>query len=335
MTKNTGNSLLDRRALLNKSGKLLLGAGIAGAGIGQAIASAATSEEGVVPAKSAKTLPFEDPEWNRDLYARLQGDLDFGKQKAGWFSGTVSAVIKDKKVQPLFGFEGFSMTRLVDEGNGVYQKLLREVGFYTDLKTGDILEEWHNPFIDETVKVVPVANDPFNYKITAYRLAGPSYGGLNKQKAKKVPFYLPWKETGDGTIAMRTGIHLFYPNALDPKKWPRESAGKMNRVSEMFSYVINRDYITDPSKSSVTYSGAWSRITPWLPWMLMGQADGHIYYDCMMGGYNDLSIVSPKVLAYAEKNFPKYFEAPNKWTEPSFSSLENYARQQKPAPFKK
>ncbi|MFK8017537.1 MAG: DUF1838 family protein, partial [Gammaproteobacteria bacterium] len=208
----------------------------------------------------------------------------------------------------------------------------REVGFYTDLKTGDVLEEWHNPLIDEKVRVVPIANDPFNFKITPYILAGPSYGGLNDNKVAKLPFRLPWREVGNDTVSMRTGIHLYYPSALDPEKWPRESSGKMNRVSEMFSYVIDREQLANASRTGITYSGAWGRITPWLPWMLMGQADGHCYYDCMMGAYDDMSALSPKVRAYAEKNFPKYFDAPTVWTEPSFSSLENYAREQTPQP---
>ncbi len=39
------------------------------------------------------------------------------------------------------------------------------------------------------------------------------------------------------------------------------------------------------------------------------------------------------MLDYAEKHYAKYFNAPEKWTgEPSLSSLEHYARTQKPAP---
>jgi hypothetical protein len=32
--------------------------------------------------------------------------------------------------------------------------------------------------------------------------------------------------------------------------------------------------------------------------------------------------------------FPQYQVAPEKWVEPSLSSLENYARTEKPAPLK-
>jgi hypothetical protein len=38
------------------------------------------------------------------------------------------------------------------------------------------------------------------------------------------------------------------------------------------------------------------------------------------------------VLDYTEKHFPKYMQAPDAWSDVSLSSLENYARTEKPAP---
>jgi hypothetical protein len=40
------------------------------------------------------------------------------------------------------------------------------------------------------------------------------------------------------------------------------------------------------------------------------------------------------VRAYAKKHHPMYFDAPTEWKDPSLSSLEDYARTQKPAPVK-
>lgn len=332
--KHTDAARMTRRDFLVNSSRLVLGSGIAAAGIHQSLAMAETAQSGMPAMGGNAQLRYTDPAWNRDAMARLIADLDFGKQKFGWFGGVVNGVRPNEKVKPLFGFEGFSFSRLIDEGNGVYAKVLREVGFYTDLKTGDVLEHWQNPYTNEAVRVVPIANDPFNYKLSAYIPGGPKYGGLNKVEETKIPFLLPWRETGDNKVLMSSNIHLFYPSALQPEKWPRESAGKMNRVSEMFNYVIDKEDLANPGLTSVQYSGGWSRITPWLPWMLMGQADGHCFYDCMMGGYDNMDVLSPKVRAYAEKHYPKYFEAPKEWTEPSLSSLENYAREQTPAPVK-
>jgi len=286
-------------------------------------------------ARKSEPARFDDPEWNRDALARLQGNLDFGKVKHGWYGGTVCGVRDGEAVRPLMGFEGFSSTRLIDNGDGSYQKLLRETVYYTDLATGEVLETYVNPYTNEEVPVVHVANDPFNFVIEKYYPKSPSYGGLREVEEERYPMLLPWKITNDETVALATDIHMYYPSALQPDEWPRESAGKFVRVSELFRYVIPRADLEDPSLTSVEYTGSWTRVTPWLPWMLMGQAPGHIMYMGTMGGYDDLDMLTPNIRKYAEVHHPKYFDAPTKWEEPSFSSLEDYARTQKPAPVKK
>ena len=80
------------------------------------------------------------------------------------------------------------------------------------------------------------------------------------------------------------------------------------------------------------YTGTWARITPWLPWMLMGQEPGHIVYNGAMVGGSDTSIIPPKTLAYARSITRISCEAPTEDYGPSHSSLEIYARTQEPAP---
>ena len=302
---------------------------------GMAGISAASLLGGASQAASAPSpLRFDDPAWNRDALARLQGNLDFGEVKYGWYSGTVLGVRDGEAVKPLMGFEGFSATRLVDNGDGSYQKLLREVLYYTDLATGEVLVSYVNPYTGEEVSVVHVANDPFNFVIEKYYPKSPNYGGLREVEEKRYPMLLPWKITNSDTVTLATDIHLYYPSALQPADWPRESSGEFVRVSELFRYVIAKEDLEDMSLTSVEHTGSWTRVTPWLPWMLMGQAPGHILYMGSMGGYDNLDMLSPEVRKYAEEHHPKYFEAPTKWEEPSLSSLEDYARTQKPAPVK-
>jgi hypothetical protein len=309
---------------------------VLGAGAAAAVAATGVAATVLPSVTQAAKMPmrFDDPIWNRDAYARLVGNMDFGKVKYGWYGGTVMGVRDNEPVKPLFGFEGFSVTRLIDNGDGSYQKLLRETVYYTDLQTGEVLESWLNPYTNEVVNVVPVTNDPFNIVIEKYYPKGPSYGGLRKQDEDRRAMILPFKVISDDTVALATDIHLYYPSALQPDKWPRESAGKFVRVSEMFRYVIPRDQLEDPSLTSVEFTGAWSRVNPWMPWMLMGQAAGNTLYMGSMGGYNHLDMLSPQVRAYAEKHHPMFFDAPTEWKEPSLSSLEDYARTQKPAPVK-
>ena len=315
-----------------------------GIGAATAAAFAATSSASAASTATDKSLsgPYLDlatPQGNMDAYARLQGDLDSSRTKYGWYKGMVSAVMPNKVVKDLFIMEGFSCARLLplEDGPG-YRKVLREIGFYREQRfgrAGRIMQEWKNPFTKETVPVVPIANDPFNFTISPYFPEPPNYGGLNKGEFPKIPFVLPWEPAiYDNNVRLDTHIHLYYKNALDPATWPRESSGKMNRVSEFFLYNIDLDDLQNEDLTTCPSRGSWSRITPWLPWMLMGQTPGHIVYQCFMGDVKSLDQLPADLVAAAEALDPKYLEAPTKDYGPSLSSLENYAREQKPAPVK-
>jgi len=66
----------------------------------------------------------------------------------------------------------------------------------------------------------------------------------------------------------------------------------------------------------------------------MGQMPGHVQYNCFMGTTPDLEqVLSRSALDFAEKNYKKYFNAPEKYEAVrSLSSLEHYAEREKPQP---
>ena len=154
---------------------------------------------------------------NKIAYSRLNGDLDESQQKIGWFKGYIMAVRPHQRINDILGIQGFGVSRLEQQEDGSYAKILREVGLYTDLRTGEVLEEWKNPLTNEDVKVVHIANDPFNYVIEDYFPQPPKFGNLNQEELPKIPFVLPWQQHGD-RLDMEIHINLFYPNALNPKK---------------------------------------------------------------------------------------------------------------------
>jgi hypothetical protein len=291
---------------------------------------------GVDRSLKGDTYDLSIPAANREIIAKINGNTDMKSNKYGWFKGIVQGVRPGEGLRDLVGFTGFSVAKLLPmlpgEGEG-YRKILNEVGFYTDLKTGEILEEWHNPYLDEKVRVVPIANPAFNHTITDYYYQPPSYGGLNEEIRPKRPFILDWdRRDNDLTLAQR--INLFYPAALQPDKWPRESGSKFNQVTENFLYNLNWDDIQNPDVTSLSARGTWMRTTPWLPWMLMGPTEGHCSYSCFFGAEDSIEYADPVALEYAAKNYPEYLEMTATWDTVSLSSLEWYAREQKPAPLR-
>jgi hypothetical protein len=179
-----------------------------------------------------------------------------------------------------------------------------------------------------------VINDPWNHYFEEWAPRPPTYGGLNKvENTPRKPLDMGFFDIGDGLVASRTHINLYYKAALQPDKWPRESAGPMNRVSEFFTNTVRLADLQNPNKTSVHHSGTWVRVTPWLPWLLMGQAPGHILYHSTSKSFDSHAGFKPKVLAHMSKHHPEMLEAPpqDSWSKPNLSSLEVYARDQQPA----
>lgn len=307
---------------------------IAGGAVTAGAAPAARNGGGVIRDLTSGNYDLSVASANREIVAKINGNTDMKSNKYGWFKGIVQGVRPGEPLRDLVGFTGFSVARLLPmlsgEGAG-YRKILNEVGFYTDLKTGEILEEWHNPYLDEKVRVVPIANPAFNHTITDYYYQPPSYGGLNEEVRPKKPFILDWERRNDDlTLAQR--INLFYPAALQPDKWPRESGSKFNQVTENFLYNLDWKEVQNPNVTSLSARGTWMRTTPWLPWMLMGETEGHCSYSCFFGAEDTIDYADPHALEYAAKHYPKFLEMSATWDTVSLSSLEWYAREQKPAP---
>jgi hypothetical protein len=100
----------------------------------------------------------------------------------------------------------------------------------------------------------------------------------------------------------------------------------------MFRYIIRVEDMQNAKLTSVPYQGTWNRVTPWLPWMLLGAKPGNMLYVGNMAAYDSLQYIPDDIIRYCEQNLPKFLQAPDKDYGPSLSSLENYAREQKPAP---
>jgi hypothetical protein len=319
------NAGVDRRWLL----KVAAGAVPAllsttlGASDAQAIGLASSSG---TPPKGFDPLSPKD---NLEAFIRLTKSTNPDDVTVGWFGGRVFSVIGDTQlIKPLFDVEGFGIGRTLPQPDGSFRSLWREVGYYKDLASGKIMETWANPLLDgEVVETYPINNDPVNSHLRPeFRLG---FGATKDEHAETIKFVMPWHFQGPHAMA-GFDVNIGWKSPLDPKVWKRESPGEWVRVSEYQQWRVDANELVDRSVPSLKPYGSWNRIAAWLPWMLMGQKPGHLFYRSHTLKLARVEDLPPHVLAYTEKRFPKYLTAPDKWVEPNVSSFEMYARDRKP-----
>ena len=282
---------------------------------------------GTAKADGHAGINFEDPEENLRAYIKLTANLDPSVTTYGWFGGTLYANIGVEKMNPLIGVEGLGVMRVEPQGNNTYRVFNREFAVYTDLKTGEYLDSWVNPYTEERVKVWPIQNLRVMGEVAPIRRQ--DFDGT----IVEIPFSPPWIIQGDKAFSLLE-LHAAFPNPMTPAQWPRESAGPINKTSEMFNRMGNLSDIANPDTMSADYVGTWMRIGPWLPWMLMGQKEGHIVYRSFMNKNGPVENVPEKLRAYMEKNYPEFLEAPpsSDWGKPNDSSFSVYMENNEPQP---
>jgi hypothetical protein len=291
-------------------------------GLGLATPAMAATDSGL-------NINFSDPKENLKAFTRVFSDIDPKKIAVGWYAGTVYSVVGDSsKVVPLLGVEGIGVRRTLPLESGGYRVFNRELAFYKDLKTGAFIDAWDNPMNGEKVETFPIQNMFVNAD------TAPIFEFDMEGTKIRQPFNPPWTVTGDWAMSLFE-IHQSVKSELKPAEWPRESPGEFTRISEMFQRHARVADLNNPELTSVPTVGSWTRIASWFPWMLMGQAEGHLYFRCQTQKFGGISELPKAFLAKAEKGYAQYLEAPpaDSWgKQPNDSTFNMYKRLRKPAP---
>ncbi|MBL0123700.1 MAG: DUF1838 family protein [Betaproteobacteria bacterium] len=260
---------------------------------------------------SACALDLSKPEDAYKALLRVVGNID-GKPVFKDWEATIFVVLPGEKAKPIMRMQGYNAGRMIAKVDGSYEWVTREVSYYQDLKTGEIIERWANPFNSKKVCVVQVANDPVSNKFPPPSKDSPS----------------PFNVTGE-IASLRWDVPLAYPNALPPADHPDESTGPTYLASEHFIFFANTADLTSDTQRSTPTHFSWFRTGPWLPWMKLGQAPGYLIYSGQGRKYDNFNQLPAKVKDYTLKNFPAYVTAPDSFYQPNETSWTYYAKLKK------
>lgn len=273
-------SSITRRQVLAGAG------GVAGLAAGMGAAAA-----------TEMTLNLDDPEDNLKALIKLQADLS-GQDAIGGFGGEVWGWVPGEGNRRLFRSYGIGASHVERVENG-WRFYHREVMYYLDPDTGEIINDWVNPYTGKRVEVMHILNDPVH---RFYAISGG-------------PFSAPWAYTVVGDdIVFRISVFAFRDSVMSRADYPLHSANDKYQASELWMMNGRVSEIMNPDITSASCVTSWARVGQWLPFMEMGNRPGIMVYHSdaykLLGGLDD---IPTNIRKYTEKHHPKYLESPQTW----------------------
>ena len=234
-----------------------------------------------------------------EISKRVQCGVADGTPAVYHFGGKVYSRVDGEPDRLLFLAEGMNVRQCVPasdpkRGKG-YRLVSREVLFYLDPKTGEVLRTWDNPWTGEKVDVMHVHNDPVNSR--------PSFPIDAEGKPASV------KLTRQGRyIFMPLEAPLFYKNVLAGEY--QEFVGGDYHAMEIFDFFMDANEMLDTKNATAHPGVSWKRISYWLPWMKMRGRQGTLIFTAMgskLTSYDELPKVTRDEIAL---NYPIYTTPP-------------------------
>ena len=251
-------------------------------------------------AKPGRSIDINTPEGAIAAFRKVQCSAEDKRPTVYYWTGETYSRVPGEPDKLLFRFEGMNTRQcatVTDPVRGTgFRMVSREILFYQDPTTGEIIDEWQNPWSGETVKVLHIANDPVNFRSPIFPV-----------RADGKPYETDVTVMGDHWWGTTT-VPLFYRNPLAGDY--QDYVGGTYHATEMFNFFGRVSDLTDASKHSADVNVAWARISDWLPWMKMRGRVGTLYFNgagLKLDGYADLPA---GMRAAIEARGPIYREPP-------------------------
>jgi hypothetical protein len=223
-------------------------------------------------------------------WVKTRSSLDANQSTFLTWLGNIYAFIPKEKKKLLFKIVGMSVSRCILKEEGAWDFTSRELTYYLHPETGEKLHQWQNPWTEETVTVMHVANNPVQ--------------GHFKGKYPA--------QVGGETTTYVFDIFPTYPNPLaeDPKfaeytPYPIYQAAELFKLTVPTADLFNSELL---SVSQLTLS--WDRIGQWLPWMKMGDRQGHLIYSAVGSKVNSFLELPQLLQDEINTRVPLYRDAP-------------------------
>jgi hypothetical protein len=283
---------------------------------GQALAQGKTKTRLLDPAVAEDAL---------EISKRVQcGEAD-GKPAVYHWTGKIYSRVAGEPDRLLFKAEGMNIrtcTAVEDLARGKGWRLVsREILLYLDPKTGEVVRTWTNPWTNDSVDVLHIANDPVNQQ--------PQFA----KSASGMPYSIPTLRREGRWFFMPFEAPLFYNNPLQGEY--QDWVGGKYHAMEIFDFAFDANEMLDTKNATAYPTVSWVRISDFLPWMKMRGRQGQLVFNAMgskLKSYDDLPAVLKTEIA---ASYPAYVAPPaiddNRPNETSWTVFRKWLDAKKPA----
>jgi hypothetical protein len=267
-------------------------------------------------APAPQALDLNDPKDALAASRKFLCSTRDGEPMVYQWTGRAYSRVPGERDRLLFDVEGMSVRQCVtvadpQRGTG-YRLVSRELMFYLDPRTGEVLRTWTNPWTNQAVEVLHVANDPVNQR--------PSF----ERSADGAPYRFPGRIDGS-KVLWAIEVPLFYENPLGGDY--QEAAGNQYHALEIFDFIAERGHVLDRRTRTADSGVAWVRIAPWLPWMNMGSRPGVMVFNATGHEVAGIDALPDVVRREIAERYPAWREPPSgDDTRPNATSWTEYKK---------
>ena len=242
-----------------------------------------------------------------DRLVRMRGSPD-GRPVMWVYQGVLLLKLEGQGARPLTGVSGMSFTRAVQREPGVHDWQLDEVGYYTDLSTGAVLDTFVNPY---TGKIELPAHYRSPQKLT--------YTG--SLALSREP--LPPGATYEGRITRLADVaglaamteDLYVTLAAMPAMDGRP-ARAARTLSSLGSFTASARALDGAGSKWIDCQMSYSTMNSLAPWLQMDGVAG--VQNIRLAGRKcrlfERDAIPPWLHARIERDHPQFFAEPLSWT---------------------
>jgi hypothetical protein len=242
---------------------------------------------------------------------KMRGSLD-GRLVFIWLRGLRYTLVNGEAA-PLCSYLGGSITRYRRLADDMFEFLLYEVSYYTDIETGEVLETLRMPYTDKDVSVPLYRTGPGRHVIMMA-----NEEELDWSKERTTTEELAKQIAPDAKVFYRLNVRpavtfggrVWIRNDSFTRLVPNDPAQPGMFYKEAITYQADRADLEKPGAAQVDATLSFAIATAWRPWMQMAGVDGHTVTDGVGGKVLDILEMPGDFVRFTKRHHPDVLDDP-------------------------